>query len=347
MQSYLNANLKPFHTFSIDQTCEVLVEVHSVEELITVYQSEEWKHLPKLILGKGSNMLFTRHFSGVVIINRILGKKVSDEPNGFKLHISGGEDWPDLVGWSVEKNMAGLENLAMIPGCAGSAPIQNIGAYGVEFKDVCEYVDILCLDTFKVKRLSRNDCLFDYRDSIFKHDLYEKSVVIAIGLFLEKPWKACNHYGPLKELGSDKLSSQSIFNEVCKIRTEKLPDPMQQGNAGSFFKNPVISKDLFDRVQAKFPDIVGYPCGETVKVAAGWLIDQCGYKGLREGGAQIHAKQALVIINADSATSDDVIILAKRVREAVRARFEIDLEHEVRFIGNKCETNLAEIVDNQ
>ena len=347
MQSYLNANLKSFHTFSIDQTCDVLVEVHTVAELISVYKSEQWQHLPKMILGKGSNVLFTKHFSGLVIINRILGKTVSEESNSFRLHISGGEDWPELVEWTIDNNMAGLENLAMIPGCAGSAPIQNIGAYGVEFKDVCDYVDILCLDTFRVKRLFRSDCLFGYRDSIFKNDLYEKAVVIAIGLLLEKPWKACNHYGPLKELGSDNLTAQSIFNEVCKIRAEKLPDPTKQGNAGSFFKNPVISKDLFDQLHAKFPNIVGYPCGDTVKVAAGWLIDQCGYKGLCEGGAQIHAKQALVIINGGAATSNDVIILAKRVREAVRERFEIDLEHEVRFIGSKCETNLAEIMDDQ
>ena len=182
MQFHLNASLKNVHTFSIDQTCDALVEVTTIEELITVYQDPKWSTLPKLILGKGSNMLFTEHFAGLIIVNQLAGITLTETDSHHHLHVNGGEDWPSLVKWSVDKGLGGLENLAMIPGCSGSAPIQNIGAYGVELQDICEYVDILCLDTYTVKRLSKEECLFGYRDSIFKHALYGKAIVVAIGL---------------------------------------------------------------------------------------------------------------------------------------------------------------------
>ena len=259
--------------------------------------------------------------------------------------MSGGEDWPSLVEWSVDKGLGGLENLAMIPGCSGSAPIQNIGAYGVELQDVCEYVDILYLDTYTVKRLSKDECLFGYRDSIFKHALYGKAIVVAIGLTLAKEWKPCNHYGPLKSLPLETLSPRSIFDEVCAIRSSKLPDPSVQGNAGSFFKNPVITKDHFDRLSALYPNIVGYESNDMIKVAAGWLIDQCQFKGVIEGGAQIHPNQALVIINYDEASATDILRLAARVRQAVLDKFDILLEHEVRFMGQDSETNLDKALE--
>ncbi|MDN3632131.1 UDP-N-acetylmuramate dehydrogenase [Vibrio lentus] len=345
MQSYLNASLKNVHTFSIEQTCDVLVEVTSVDELISVYQDPQWSALPKLMLGKGSNMLFTEHFSGLVIVNRLSGIELTESSESYSLHVSGGEDWPSLVEWSVDHGLGGLENLAMIPGCSGSAPIQNIGAYGVELQDVCEYVDILCLDTYTVKRLSKEECLFGYRDSIFKHALYGKAIVVAIGLTLAKEWKPCNHYGPLKSLPTETLSPRSIFDEVCAIRSSKLPDPSVQGNAGSFFKNPVITKDHFDRLSALFPNIVGYESNDMIKVAAGWLIDQCQFKGVIEGGAQVHPNQALVIINYDEASAVDILKLAARVRQAVLDKFDIPLEHEVRFMGQDSETNLDKALE--
>ena len=345
MQSYLNASLKNVHTFSIEQTCNVLVEVSSVDELISVYQDPQWSALPKLMLGKGSNMLFTEHFAGLVIVNKLAGVELTETDSHHLLHVSGGEDWPSLVEWSVDHGLGGLENLAMIPGCSGSAPIQNIGAYGVELQDVCEYVDILCLDTYTVKRLSKDECLFGYRDSIFKHALYGKAIVVAIGLTLAKEWKPCNHYGPLKSLPTETLSPRSIFDEVCAIRSSKLPDPSVQGNAGSFFKNPVITKDHFDRLSALFPNIVGYESNDMIKVAAGWLIDQCQFKGVIEGGAQVHPNQALVIINYDEASAVDILKLAARVRQAVLDKFDIPLEHEVRFMGQDSETNLDKALE--
>ena len=345
MQSYLNASLKNVHTFSIEQTCDVLVEVTSVDELISVYQDPQWSALPKLMLGKGSNMLFTEHFAGLVIVNKLAGIELTETDSHHLLHVSGGEDWPSLVEWSVDHGLGGLENLAMIPGCSGSAPIQNIGAYGVELQDVCEYVDILCLDTYTVKRLSKDECLFGYRDSIFKHALYGKAIVVAIGLTLAKEWKPCNHYGPLKSLPIETLSPRSIFDEVRAIRSSKLPDPSVQGNAGSFFKNPVITKDHFDRLSALFPNIVGYESNDMIKVAAGWLIDQCQFKGVIEGGAQVHPNQALVIINYDEASAVDILKLAARVRQAILDKFDIPLEHEVRFMGQDSETNLDKALE--
>ncbi|PMH37142.1 UDP-N-acetylenolpyruvoylglucosamine reductase [Vibrio sp. 10N.286.49.B3] len=344
MQTILNANLQPYHTFSIHQQCDVLVEVNSVDDVINVYQNPDWANLPKLIVGKGSNILFTEHFHGVVIVNRLLGKSYQVKDDAYHLHIDGGEDWPSLVEWSIENGMGGLENLALIPGCAGSAPIQNIGAYGVELQDVCDYVDILCLDDFVIKRLSKEECQFGYRDSIFKHELYDRAFVVALGIKLPRSWQANIKYGPLQNLANDQVTSKAIFDVICKTRLEKLPDPELLGNAGSFFKNPVITKDQFDRLVSNYPNVPAYPADGKVKIAAGWLIDQCGLKGVMFGGAQVHPNQALVLVNKDQATSRDVIELANHVVITVLNKFGIKLEHEVRFMGQSEETTLAHIL---
>ncbi|RTZ14675.1 UDP-N-acetylmuramate dehydrogenase [Vibrio aquaticus] len=345
MQITANADLRPYHTFSISQQCAFLVEINSIDELKQVYLNAEWSALPKLVLGKGSNMLFTEKYQGMVIINSLLGKEVTESDTHWHLHISGGEDWPSLVQWTVESGYPGLENLALIPGCAGSAPIQNIGAYGVELKDICEYVDVLCLESLTVKRLSAAECQFGYRDSIFKHSLYQKAVIIAVGLKLAKDWQPNIEYGPLRSLASLDLTAQQIFDRVRQIRMKKLPDPAVTGNAGSFFKNPVISKDHFEQLKNQFSDIVAYPADNGMKVAAGWLIDQCQLKGTSVGGAQVHPMQALVLINQNNATAEDVIQLAAKVRTAVLNRYQIELEHEVRFMGAKQETYLQDILE--
>lgn len=347
MQILANADLSSFHTFSIPQTCAYLVEVATIEEIQQVYCKPEWQSLPKLMLGKGSNMLFTQPYQGVVVINKLSGKTVTESEQHWHLHIAGGEDWPSLVEWSVEQGCFGLENLALIPGCAGSAPIQNIGAYGVEFKDVCEYVDVLCLDSFQTKRLSASECQFGYRDSIFKQALLQKVIIVAVGIKLAKQWQANIDYGPLQSLSSDTLSAKQVFQRVCQIRAEKLPDPAKIGNAGSFFKNPVISEAQFKQLQQQFPAIPAYPAQNGVKVAAGWLIDQCQLKGSQVGGAQVHPNQALVLVNRDNASADDVIHLAAKVHNQVFEKYRISLEHEVRFIGANEETNLTTIMANQ
>lgn len=339
-----NVNLKPFHTFGIDVPCDVLVEATTVNDLISVYRCPEWQALPKLILGKGSNVLFTEPFQGVVIANRLLGKTVTIEEDYIYLTVSSGEDWPSLVEWSLAQGISGLENLALIPGCAGSAPIQNIGAYGVEFKDICDYVEYLDLESLEVIRLNVNECQFGYRDSIFKNALLNKVVIIAIGLKLASKWKPNLSYGPLSAEKDLLVSPQSVFDLVCDIRRSKLPDPNITGNAGSFFKNPVITHENYLQLQALYPDINGYNADGGVKIAAGWLIDRCGLKGHQIGGAQVHPQQALVIVNVDHATSTDVIELAWFVKQTVLEKYGVELEHEVRFLNATQETCLENIL---
>ncbi|OEF24360.1 UDP-N-acetylmuramate dehydrogenase [Vibrio rumoiensis] len=344
MNVQVNVNLKPFHTFGIDIPCDFLVEAANVDDVIDAYQNPQWKQLPKLILGKGSNVLFTEPFHGVIITNQLLGKKVTESDKLFHLHIAGGEDWPSLVEWTLSQGIYGLENLALIPGCVGSAPIQNIGAYGVEFKDVCEYVEYLDLDTLTITRLNSDQCLFAYRDSVFKQSLLGKVVIVAVGLKLNKAWKANLSYGPLQAEKDILTTPQAIFDLVCDIRRSKLPDPSVTGNAGSFFKNPVITTENFNRLKTAYPELSGYPMTEGgVKIAAGWLIDRCGLKGHQIGGAQVHPQQALVIVNAGEATSKDILDLAWFIRQTVSHKYGVDLEHEVRFFDSEHETNLNNI----
>lgn len=339
MQLHHNANLKSYHTFGLDQTCQYLAVIESVDDLIVLHQSDEWADRPKLMLGKGSNVLFTEPYQGLVMVNRLLGIEHRQDADFHYLHVAGGEDWPSLVEWSIRQGLPGLENLALIPGCAGSAPIQNIGAYGIEFKAVCHYVDYLCLESFTIKRLSVSDCQFGYRDSIFKQDLCGKALVVAVGLRLSKDWKPLLSYGPLQALPST-CTAEDIYYTVCQVRKDKLPDPTVVGNAGSFFKNPMIDQTSFETLKKQYPNLVAYPTEQGVKLAAGWLIEQAGLKGYTLGGAQVHPKQALVIINKNRATAEDIITLAKQICKTVYDQFNVYLEHEVRFIGAAEETDL-------
>lgn len=339
MQLHHNANLKSYHTFGLDQTCQYLAVIESVDDLIVLHQSDEWADRPKLMLGKGSNVLFTEPYQGLVMVNRLLGIEHRQDADFHYLHVAGGEDWPSLVEWSIRQGLPGLENLALIPGCAGSAPIQNIGAYGIEFKAVCHYVDYLCLESFTIKRLSVSDCQFGYRDSIFKQDLCGKALVVAVGLRLSKDWKPLLSYGPLQALPST-CTAEDIYYTVCQVRKDKLPDPTVVGNAGSFFKNPMIDQTSFETLKKQYPNLVAYPTEQGVKLAAGWLIEQAGLKGYTLGGAQVHPKQALVIINKNRATAEDIITLAKQICKTVYDQFNVNLEHEVRFIGAAEETDL-------
>ncbi|WP_076588980.1 UDP-N-acetylmuramate dehydrogenase [Vibrio ostreicida] len=344
MQILSNADLSHYHTFSLPQSCDYLAEVSSIEELKQLYQHSDYFELPKLILGRGSNVLFTERFEGVVIVNRIMGKQVTESKHDWHLHINAGEDWPSLVLWSIEQEYSGLENLALIPGCVGSAPIQNIGAYGMELKDVCEYVDVLNLENNQIERMTASECQFGYRDSIFKHQLYQKVVIVAIGLKLAKTWRPNIAYGPLQSFDPESVTAQQIYQRVSEVRMEKLPDPQKVGNAGSFFKNPVLSKAQHDLLKAKLPNLVSYPTQNGMKIAAGWLIEQCGLKGTVVGGGQVHPKQALVIVNRRQASASDIVQLAVLVRQTVEAEYDVKLEHEVRFIGKCGEMSLDEIL---
>ncbi|MGF1708942.1 UDP-N-acetylmuramate dehydrogenase [Enterovibrio baiacu] len=345
MKAHSNTSLKPFHTFGLDVHAKEIIDAQSPEDFLAIWRDDRYKTLPKLIVGEGSNLLFCSDFKGLVVLNRLKGISVSETDTHWHLHVAGGENWHELVRWTVEHNMPGLENLALIPGLVGSAPIQNIGAYGVELNDRCEYVDVLHLDSGDILRLSAKECAFGYRDSVFKQSLKHGHVIVAVGLQLEKAWEPVLGYGALSDLAAQPpVSAQAIFDKVCEIRSAKLPDPYVLGNAGSFFKNPVVAASLGNKIKAKYPEMPAYPAGDhQMKLAAGWLIEKAGLKGHKLGGAAVHEKQALVLINTGDASAQDVVQLAKHVVDTVYQSFGVELEHEVRFMGAEEETSLETV----
>ena len=344
-EAIMNLSLKPWNTFGIDRCAARIIIVETATQLTDAWQQAAADDLPALILGEGSNVLFLEDYAGAVLINRIRGIEITEQADAWHLHVGAGENWHSLVTFTLDNGMAGLENLALIPGCAGSSPIQNIGAYGVELKQVCEYVDCIELATGVSKRLSAEACRFGYRDSIFKHEYQDKYAIVAVGLRLMKQWQPVLSYGDLTRLDPATVTPRQVFNAVCQMRTSKLPDPKVSGNAGSFFKNPVVGADAAQKLLAAFPNTPHYPqANGDVKLAAGWLIDQCQLKGKTIGGAAVHRQQALVLVNENSATSDDVVGLARYVRQQVGEKFAVWLEPEVRFMGKTGEVNAVEAI---
>ncbi|ANI29571.1 UDP-N-acetylenolpyruvoylglucosamine reductase [Yersinia entomophaga] len=337
------APLKNLNTFALSAYATQVVSVESVSALTAAWNEAKASNQPVLLLGKGSNVLFIEDFSGTVLLNRIKGIQCREDDTAWYLHVGAGENWHQLVCYSLQQQMAGLENLALIPGCVGSAPIQNIGAYGVELQKVCEYVDLLDLNTGEVRRLLAEDCAFGYRDSIFKHRYGEGFAIVAVGIKLNKDWKPTLGYGDLTRLNPSTVTAREIFDSVCAMRRSKLPDPNVTGNAGSFFKNPIVSAEKAAEILRTYPTAPHYPQADnSVKLAAGWLIDQCSLKGHRIGGAAVHQQQALVLINLDDASSQDIVDLASHVRQQVALKFAVWLEPEVRFIAASGEVNAVE-----
>lgn len=341
----MNYSLKAWNTFGIDRNAKHIVCAENKQQLLSAWQHATAEKLPVLILGEGSNVLFLKDYAGTVIVNRIKGIDVTESADAWHIHAGAGENWHQLVRFTLDNGMAGLENLALIPGCAGSSPIQNIGAYGVELQQVCEYVDCVELATGEQKRLSAAECLFGYRDSIFKHEYQDRFAIIAVGLRLPKTWTPVLTYGDLTRLDPQTVTARDVFDSVCHMRMTKLPDPKVNGNAGSFFKNPVVTAECAQALIAEFPNAPHYPQRDgTVKLAAGWLIDQCQLKGFTLGGAAVHQHQALVLINKHHATSDDIVQLAHHVRTQVGQKFNVWLEPEVRFMGTEGEVNAVEVI---
>ncbi|MDJ0042956.1 UDP-N-acetylmuramate dehydrogenase [Pantoea allii] len=340
-----NTSLKADNTLGLDVSAKTRIVAKTPEAILSAWQMSQHNQQPFLVLGEGSNVLFLEDFAGIVVINRIKGVEIRDENESWKLHVGAGENWHQLVKTTLEKGISGLENLALIPGMVGSAPIQNIGAYGVELKDVCEYVDVLNLHTGITQRLSREACQFGYRDSIFKHQYQAGYTIIAVGFSLKKHWQPVLTYGDLKTLNPATANAWDVFHAVCHMRQSKLPDPKITGNVGSFFKNPVITGPQAAALLNEYPTMPHYPqpTGD-IKLAAGWLIDQCQLKGYRIGGAEVHQQQALVLINAGNATPDDIVALAKSVRAHVGEKFNVWLEPEVRFIKAQGECNAVEVI---
>lgn len=340
-----NISLKAFNTLGLEISAQTLIIANTPEDITAAWKTSQQVKQPFIVLGEGSNVLFLENFSGSVVVNAVKGIAFDEHDEAWYLHVGAGESWHSLVELTLKKGITGLENLALIPGMAGSAPIQNIGAYGVEFKNVCHYVEAVHLPTQQIVRLYRDECRFGYRDSIFKHSMKNEYVIIAIGLRLAKQWKPILSYGNLIKLNPVTVCARDIFNVVHQLRQSKLPDPRVTGNVGSFFKNPLISGEQADILLAHWPTMPYYPQSSgKVKLAAGWLIDQCNLKGYRVGGAAVHYQQALVLINEDQATPQDIVILAHRVRKKVGKKFHIWLEPEVRFIGAQGERNAIEVI---
>lgn len=329
-----NKSLKTLNTFGIDVKVRYFAPVHTVAELQTLLM--QWPSTSKFILGGGSNVLFTKDFDGLVMHNCISGiEKIQEDNDHVFLKIGAGENWHQLVLYCIENNYAGIENLSLIPGTVGAAPAQNIGAYGVELKETCECVEGVIVenlpDTFKKSKM---DCQFGYRDSIFKHELKNKAFITHVTLKLNKNPIFHTDYGAIKEHIKNKpLSIKTISDAIIHIRQEKLPDPKIIGNAGSFFKNPIIDETLFLSLQKRFPNIPHFLEKNTqVKIPAGWLIEQCGLKGKRLGEVGVHEHQALVLVNYGNGTGENIKKLSEFVQKTVFETVGIMLLPEVNIL---------------
>ncbi|MEE4176293.1 MAG: UDP-N-acetylmuramate dehydrogenase [Bacteroides sp.] len=338
MQILENHSLKKLNTFGLDVRARYFAEVSSAGELHKVFSQYPPETTPHLILGGGSNLLFTGDFPGLVIKVSIHGVDILNETEEQVLvRAAAGEDWDGFVGYCVAMGWGGLENLSLIPGQAGSSPIQNIGAYGVELKDHFYQLDAWDKMTGNRVTFSREACRFGYRDSIFKREGRNRYVILSVSFWLTKK----NHrlqlgYGAIQSgLQQGNITAPTIADVrevVCSIRRSKLPDPAVTGNAGSFFKNPVIGQKQFEGLKQEFPAIVAFPDPAGVKLAAGWLIEQAGWKGYREGDAGIHPLQALVLVNYGQATGKDLLALSEKVKASVLQQFGVRLETEVNIV---------------
>jgi UDP-N-acetylmuramate dehydrogenase len=333
-----NFPLLKYNTFGFNVKANLFVEVFTIDELRQVLVSGEFSSIPKLILGGGSNILFTKDFDGLVIKMSIGGMAVmKDCIDTVLVEAGAGVEWHQLVLYSLGNSLNGIENLSLIPGTAGAAPIQNIGAYGVELKDVFHSLKAMDIITGEVKEFTKADCDFGYRSSIFKHELKNKYVIVSVTLSLHKKNVANITYGSVKselaKQGISEATAKDISRIICEIRTSKLPDPLIFGNAGSFYKNPVIPIQKYLELENKYPGISAYKADdENMKVAAGWLIENAGWKGKKFGNAATYEKQALVLVNTGNASPDEILALSRLIKDSVYNKFGIMLEEEVNII---------------
>ncbi len=331
-----NISLKPYNTFGIEVFADEFIEIHDRSEL----QKFVEKIKDFFILGGGSNILFTKNINKPVLKIQTRGKSIKEKSDNHFAYIQAeaGESWHEFVLWCIDNGYGGIENLSLIPGNVGTAPMQNIGAYGVELKDVFDSLEALHIPTNQIKSFSKTDCNFGYRESFFKNEGKNEYIILNVTFKLTK----INHqtktdYGAIRDelnkKGIKNPSIKEVSEAVIAIRQSKLPDPKDIGNSGSFFKNPVVSKKLFDKLQSKHKDVPSYVVSENeIKIPAGWLIEKCGFKGKRFGNTGVHEKQALVLVNYGKATGKEVLDLAKLIQSKVKETFEIDLEMEVNII---------------
>ena len=343
MKIYKNYNLSKLNTFGILVKAKYFVEATKEEDLVKLFTSLEFKNTNKIFLGGGSNILFSEDFSGLVILNRLKGIEILKENSkNVVVRSLGGEKWHDLVTFAVERGYWGIENLAFIPGTVGAAPIQNIGAYGVELKNVLENVETLDVHTGEKRIFNKKECELGYRDSIFKNKLKGKYFITAVTLILSKIENRNINYKVLQEyLGKNKIeikSSKDISDAISAIRKSKLPDPINIPNAGSFFKNVFVDKEKIKEFLKIYPDMPYFEekdennSSVLIKIPAGWLIEQCGWKGKRIGNVGVHSKQALVLVNYGGSTGEEVLILANKIIKSVKEKFGLELILEVNLV---------------
>ena len=334
MQIASGVSLKPYNTFGLPAVARTLVRIAGDADVRRVVDSPELGLAPKFILGGGSNIILTRDMPQVVLKVEVRGMRVVEErADAWIVESGAGENWHELVKFTLDAGCPGLENLALIPGTVGAGPVQNIGAYGVELQDRFDSLDAVDLVTGRSVTIGPQACAFGYRDSVFKHMLAGRSLITRVRFRLPRPWQPVLGYLELQkkmaETGNSAPDARQIFDWVCAIRQGKLPDPALIGNAGSFFKNPVVTPEQCRDIIGRDPEIVHYPMPDgSVKLAAAWMIDACGWKGKTVGDAGVYEKQALVLVNRGAAIGSEVMTLALAIQESVYGRFGIRLEPE-------------------
>ena len=334
IREFHQISLRGRNSFGVDQRAARLVEFETAEDLRTFFAAGipgRWT-----VLAGGNNILFTEDYDGVLLtpVARQIAL-LSDDGDEVRLRVEAGVEWDDLVEWAVERGLWGIENLSLIPGKAGSAPVQNIGAYGCEAKDAIRRVEMYCVETGNLLTLDAAHCGFGYRESVFKHDLKGRVIITAIEIRLSHTPRPKLGYGDVEREVEARggATLRNIREAICSIRRAKLPDPAVLGNAGSFFKNPVVEAPVAERLLAEYPDMPHYAAPEgRIKLAAGWLIDRAGMKGSRKGAVGVHERQALVLVNHGGATGGEVIAFAHEVQERVRGKFGIEIDTEVNIL---------------
>lgn len=330
-----NQSLKFFHTFKINLFAKKIIIVKNKTSLIKIWKTCKKRNIKFILLGEGSNVLFLKNYNGIVAINKITGITIEEQKKHWLLNVKGGVKWHSLIKYTMQKKIYGLENLALIPGSVGSAPIQNIGAYGIEFKDICDYVDLLSLNNSKIIRVYKNECCFNYRNSIFTKKYNHNHIIYSVGIKLSKNWIPNLSYLKFNSPHyKNNITPQKIFYQICKIRKKKLPNPNKIGNAGSFFKNPIVNSKYAKKLIQQYHNLPYYPQKNgTIKLSAGWLINQCRLKKLSIGYARIYKKNSLVLINKNNlATANEIITLANIIVYYVKKKFDIILKPEVNII---------------
>lgn len=326
-------SLKPFNTFGIDVKARYFTQARNDDDVRAALADAAQRHVAVLVIGGGSNLLLTHDIDALVLHMASRGRRVlSEQGERVVVEAEAGEPWHAFVQWSLEQGLSGLENLSLIPGTVGAAPMQNVGAYGVEIKDVFAGLTALDRQTGELRDFGLEECAFGYRDSLFKREP-GRWLILRVRFALDRTLRAHLDYGPvrqrLSEQGIEQPTAQAISDAICSIRREKLPDPLELGNAGSFFKNPVVSAALTEQIRARYPSVVAYPqANGQVKLAAGWLIEQAGWKGHREGDAGVHRLQSLVLVNYGQATGVQLHELARKIQADILEQFGVELEME-------------------